>query len=168
MTVGQIGFDPVIGFSGTNSVFYPGLSTEEVFKKSLGQGHLELGPDDVRPLRQKADDIGWLLGTLFTLQVIPSANDGVYQILAGHMDSVMRQSKKIIGTALACQLAGKTRNNCLSNRRGTHRSRVDSYRKSTLDRKTACCQRRSCDITNNSQRTSSTGNDIAATSRNSR
>ena len=96
VTLGQIGFDPLIGISGTNSVFYPGLSTEEAFKKTLGQGHLELGPDDIRPLRQKVDEIGFLLGTLFSIQVIPAAGGGVYQVLAGQMDSVLRQGKELL------------------------------------------------------------------------
>ncbi|VAX38105.1 hypothetical protein MNBD_PLANCTO02-1938 [hydrothermal vent metagenome] len=96
MTVGQIAFNSVIGFSGTNSVFYPGLSTKEALQKSLGQGHLELGPEEIRPLRQKVDEIGWLLGTLFSVQVIPSAGGGVYHLLAGNMDSVMKQGKELL------------------------------------------------------------------------
>ena len=36
--------------------------------KARGQGHAELGPDDERPLRQLGDEVGWLLGSLFTVQ----------------------------------------------------------------------------------------------------
>ncbi|WP_166825154.1 lactate racemase domain-containing protein [Thalassoroseus pseudoceratinae] len=94
ITIGLLGFDPLLGYRGTNSVFYPGLSTAEAVKKSQGQGHQELRPNDERPLRQLVDEIGWLLGTLFTLQVIPSVTGGVSEVLAGALDSVLREGKK--------------------------------------------------------------------------
>ena len=94
VSIGPLGFDPLLGYRGTNSVFYPGLSTAEAIKKTQGQGHQELRPDDERPLRQMVDEIGWLLGTLFTLQVVPSVAGGVSEVLAGAIDSVLRQGKR--------------------------------------------------------------------------
>ena len=93
VSIGLLGFDPLLGYRGTNSVFYPGMSTAEATKKSQGQGHQELRPDDERPLRQLVDEIGWLLGTLFTVQVVPSIAGGVSEVLAGAIDSVMRQGR---------------------------------------------------------------------------
>lgn len=95
ITVGSLGFDALLGYRGTNSALYPGLSTAEAVKKAQGQGHRELGPDDVRPLRQLVDEVGWLLGTQFSLQVVPGADDGVAAVLAGAYEAVLRQ-----GTAL--------------------------------------------------------------------
>jgi len=96
ISIGQIAFDALLGFRGTSSVYYPGLSRAETFQQSQGQGHLELGPHDQRPLRQLVDEIGWLLGTQFTVQVIPSAEGGVYHILAGEIEAVMRQGKELL------------------------------------------------------------------------
>jgi nickel-dependent lactate racemase len=96
MSVGTIAFDPLMGYRGTNSVFYPGLSSAEAMTRTHGQGHLELGPEEVRPLREIVDEIGWLLGNPFTVQVIPAASKGVSHVLAGVCDPVFAQGKKLL------------------------------------------------------------------------
>lgn len=96
VTIGRIGFDPVIGHRGTNSVFYPGLSSSDAIERAHGQGHSELDPDDTRPLRQMIDEIGWLLGTQFSLQVIPSVRGGVAHVVAGAGESVFRHGKELL------------------------------------------------------------------------
>lgn len=94
VSVGSIMFDPLMGYRGTNSVFYPGLSLADAMVRTQGQGHLELGPDEARPLRELVDEIGWLLGNPFTVQVIPAASNGVACVLAGLCDSVLAEGKK--------------------------------------------------------------------------
>ncbi len=96
LSVGMIAFDPVLGYRGTNSVFYPGLSNTEAVARSRGEGHSELSPDDERPLRQTIDEIAWLLGTQFTIQVIPAAGGGAAHVIAGAYDSVFRKGKKLL------------------------------------------------------------------------
>ena len=96
ISVGPIVFDPLMGYRGTNSVFYPGLSSTDAMLKTHGQGHVELGPDEVRPLREIVDEIGWLLGNPFTVQVIPAALGGVSRVLAGVCEPVFAQGKKIL------------------------------------------------------------------------
>jgi nickel-dependent lactate racemase len=94
ISIGRMGFDPLLGYRGTNSAFYPGLSTAEAVKRAHGQGHSELGSDDERPLRQLVDEVGWLLGTQFTIQVIPAVDGGVAEVLAGSIDSVFRKGRE--------------------------------------------------------------------------
>jgi nickel-dependent lactate racemase len=96
ISVGPIVFDPLMGYRGTNSVFYPGLSSVEAMQRTQGQGHLELGPEEVRPLRELIDEIGWLLGNPFTVQVIPAAAGGVSRVLAGVCEPVFTQGKKLL------------------------------------------------------------------------
>jgi nickel-dependent lactate racemase len=96
ISVGPIAFDPLMGYRGTSSVFYPGLSSVEAMQRTQGQGHLELGPDEVRPLRELIDEIGWLLGNPFTVQVIPAASGGVSRVLAGVCEPVFAQGKKLL------------------------------------------------------------------------
>ncbi len=93
MSVGMIAYDPVLGYRGTNSVFYPGLSNTEAIVRSRGEGHSELGPDDERPLRQIIDEVAWLLGTQFSVQVFPAAGGGAADVVAGAYDSVFRKGR---------------------------------------------------------------------------
>lgn len=105
IAIGRMGFDSLIGYRGTNSVFFPGLSTAEAMKRSQGQGHTELGPDDERPLRQMVDEIGWLLGTQFAVQAVPSAGGGVSEVLAGAIDSVFRKGRELLSERWTAQLS---------------------------------------------------------------
>ena len=93
LSVGRIAFDPVLGYRGTNSVFYPALSDQNAHARSRGQGHTELGPDDARPLREFVDEIAWLLGTQFTVQVVPSCGTGLAAVFAGAIDHVFRTGR---------------------------------------------------------------------------
>jgi nickel-dependent lactate racemase len=96
LAAGPIAFDPLIGYRGTNSVFYPGLSSTEAMQRTQGQGHIELGPEDSRPLRELIDEIGWLLGNPFAIQVIPAATGGVSRVLAGVCEPVFKEGKKLL------------------------------------------------------------------------
>ena len=96
ISIGVIAYDAVIGYRGTSSVFYPGLSSVEAIRKLHGQGHSELGPEDDRPLRQEMDEVAWLLGNLFTIQVIPSRSRGVVEVLAGSNEAVLSHGKELL------------------------------------------------------------------------
>lgn len=89
------GFDPLQGTRSPMSVLYPGLSTPEAFAKSHGQGHRELRPEDDRPLRQLIDEIGWLLGVQFAIQLIPGGRRGTTaDVIAGGAEPIQRQVLK--------------------------------------------------------------------------
>lgn len=107
VSIGQIAFDPLIGYRGTSSVFYPGLSSTDAIARSRGQGHSELSPDDDRPLRQMMDEIAWLLGVQFSVQVIASAGSGASTVLAGAAESVLRRGKEILASQWTVQLDGR-------------------------------------------------------------
>ena len=92
LLIGGVGFDSVLGFRGGGSALYPGLSTVEAIRKSVGQGHEELAPDDSRPLRQLMDEVSWLLGLQFAVQVVPSVGDGVSAIIAGQVDAAYQKA----------------------------------------------------------------------------
>jgi nickel-dependent lactate racemase len=104
LSVGTIAYDPVLGHRGTNSVFYPGLSNTEAVIRSRGEGHSELGPDDERPLRQTIDEIAWLLGTQFSIQVLPSAGGGAAGVIAGAYDRVFRKGKQLLAESWRVRL----------------------------------------------------------------
>ena len=94
VTCGALRYDPLLGVAGTHSVLIPGLSDEQAVLKARGQGHAELGPDDDRPLRQLADECGWLLGSLFTVQTLPAADGGTAGVLAGGAETVLRAGRQ--------------------------------------------------------------------------
>ncbi|MEZ6057841.1 MAG: lactate racemase domain-containing protein, partial [Planctomycetaceae bacterium] len=96
MCLGAIGFDPLLGYRGTLSCLYPGLSTTEAMRRMWGGGHVELEPHDPRPLREIIEEIGWLLGTQYHLQVLPGPRGGVAHVFAGAGDAVLKQGKQCL------------------------------------------------------------------------
>jgi nickel-dependent lactate racemase len=107
ISAGMIAYDSLLGYRGTSSVFYPGLSNTDAIRRSRGEGHSELGPDDDRPLRQTIDEIAWLLGSQFSIQVLLSAGGGVANVVAGAYDSVFRKGKQLLAKVWRVALADR-------------------------------------------------------------
>lgn len=96
---GVTAFDPLLGYRGTNSVLYPGLSNVEAIKSAIGQGHVELSPHDQRPLRQLIDEIAWLLGIQFCVQVVPGDSQGIVSAMAGSLEGVFARCREQLDDA---------------------------------------------------------------------
>ena len=97
LPISRLGYDAMLGRRELTSAFFPGLSNPEAFAKAIGQGHQELGPDDERPLRQLVNEIAWLLGIQFAIQVLPSrSHAGMARVLMGNTDRVAEQGKSLL------------------------------------------------------------------------
>jgi nickel-dependent lactate racemase len=96
ITVGIIAFDGLLGFRGTSSIFFPTFSDLATQQSSQSQGHPELTPEQQRPFREMIDEVGWLLGTQFTVQAIPGAAGLPAEILAGLPEDVMARGKELV------------------------------------------------------------------------
>ncbi len=94
LPVGATSYDTLLGYRGSNSILYPGLSNIEALRKTVGQGHIELSPREERPLRQLVDEIAWLMGVQFCVQIVASDCGGVLEVLAGSTDAVFKRSRE--------------------------------------------------------------------------
>lgn len=94
--VGPMSYDPLLGYRGTSSSIFPGLARVDDIRRAHGQAHEELTFDDSRPLRQAVDEAAWLLGLQFVIQVIPGMGGDVAAVLAGQIDSVLKQGKQAL------------------------------------------------------------------------
>jgi nickel-dependent lactate racemase len=95
--IARLGYDSVQGRRHVMGSFYPGLSNTEAFTKSHGEGHSELGPDDERPLRQLVQELVWLAGIQFAIQVLPAGRrGGAARILAGQPDAVTQHGQTVL------------------------------------------------------------------------
>ncbi|MCA9004424.1 MAG: DUF2088 domain-containing protein [Planctomycetaceae bacterium] len=96
LPIEKVGFDPLIGYAGGGSSIYPGFSTQEAIIKSRGQSHRELTPAESRPLRQLIDEVGWMLGLQYSLQVIPAGGQSVAEIVFGSLEASFRKAKQLL------------------------------------------------------------------------
>lgn len=96
VTIGLITFDSLLGFRGTSSSLFPAFSDADTLRAYRTQGHPELTPEQQRPFRELVDEIGWLLGTQFTVQVIAGSAEAPAEILAGLPDAVMNRGRELV------------------------------------------------------------------------
>lgn len=87
LPVGAVGFDPLLGFRSAGSAIFPGFSNIDSMAKARGQDHAELRPEDDRPLRQLQDEVAWLLGVQFGIQVLPSRSGQPAGVICGALEA---------------------------------------------------------------------------------
>jgi lactate racemase len=93
LPVGQVGFDPILGYSGPWGVIFPGLSDSETLSTHRGRFRID---DDAhhekrtRANRDESFEVGWLLGTQLHLGALSAAR-GFVEVLAGRDSAVCEQ-----------------------------------------------------------------------------
>lgn len=94
LPIGAVGFDPLLGFRSAGSAIFPGLSNIDSMAKVRGQDHAELRPEDDRPLRQLQDEVAWLLGVQFGIQVLPGIRDQPAGVICGALEPTTSAARK--------------------------------------------------------------------------
>ncbi len=112
--VGQLGYDPILGYRGPWSAIFPGLSDQET-SASYRLGMVDDAPGRTMP-RSDLDEsfeASWLLGTQFHLGLLPGRT-GFAQALAGLAEPVRDRAIKAVNrlwsfrppTRAECVVAG--------------------------------------------------------------
>ena len=86
LPIGAVGFDPLLGFRSAGSAIFPGLSNIDSMAMARGQDHSELRPEDDRPLRQLQDEVAWLLGVQFAIQILPGSAGQPAGVIGGALE----------------------------------------------------------------------------------
>jgi nickel-dependent lactate racemase len=81
------GYDPLLGYSGSEGALYPVLSDEETFRELSGELSMA-APDEAEwPVRDEASEVAWLLGAPFLVQIIDGPGESIAHVLGGTADS---------------------------------------------------------------------------------
>lgn len=94
VTIGTMTWDSIIGIRGTTSGIYPALSNAETISASRKLSHIELNPADRHPRRELIDEIGWLVGIQFSVQVIAGCVGTIEQLLCGAPETVLKEGRQ--------------------------------------------------------------------------
>jgi nickel-dependent lactate racemase len=88
LALGQFAYHPVLGYAGGLADLFPGYSDDAT--RAEVQGRLvDAAPSDpARPLWTEAQEVGWLLGIPFLVQVVAGEGDAVCHVLAGAASEV--------------------------------------------------------------------------------
>jgi nickel-dependent lactate racemase len=80
-------YDPLLGYAGAAGALYPGLSDEATQHELATHLHVEAPGPAPWPLRREAEEVAWLLGAPFLVQVIEGADGDVAHVLGGMVQS---------------------------------------------------------------------------------
>ncbi len=80
-------YDPVLGYAGAATALYPGLSDEATQQEIGAHLHVKAPGPQPWPVQREADEVAWLLGAPFLVQVIEGAGSEVAHIVAGTVRS---------------------------------------------------------------------------------
>ncbi len=80
-------YDPVTGYGGAEAALYPALSDEATRNELYSRPSLEAPGAVPWPAQQEAQEVAWLLGAPFLLQVIEGRGGGISHVLGGSLDS---------------------------------------------------------------------------------
>ncbi len=92
------------GYYGIHSSVYPAFSDEATIHRFRTPGALKRRAKDRERLAEEVEEVAWLLGLQFTIQVVPGCGDRVLDVLAGNPPSVARRGAEVYAQAWDCSV----------------------------------------------------------------
>jgi nickel-dependent lactate racemase len=86
--------DSSLGYLGVHACLYPGFSDRETQARFRVPAATTVRNQQQRH-REEANEVAWLLGIQFALQIIPGPGDSVLHVLAGQVDEIASQSQRL-------------------------------------------------------------------------
>ncbi len=105
VSIGVLRAAEASGYFGIYSSIYPTFSDAATLARFRATAVAQ--PAEQRRLAQQAGEVGWLLGTRFTLQVVPGAEDEVLAVLAGDVDAVLAAGQQAVQDAWHCEVSSR-------------------------------------------------------------
>ena len=81
------------GYHGAAGGLFPTFSDTKTLARYRDPRLARSGAALIETARQEAEEVAWLLGVLFSVQVVPGAGDEVVAVLAGNLSSVGEQGQ---------------------------------------------------------------------------
>jgi nickel-dependent lactate racemase len=81
------GYDPLLGYSGAVGSVYPGMADRDSVRNLIPRLSPQTAPDGSWPIHSEADEVAWLLGSPFFVQVIEGKGDEIAGVIAGFADT---------------------------------------------------------------------------------
>jgi nickel-dependent lactate racemase len=100
--IGCIRPEESAGYFGIHSGIFPVFSDTKTIHRFRGLGSLNGHGKQRQELTAEVNNVGWLLGVNFTIQIVPAAGDGVLHVLAGQTESVRQRGQEHYRAAWSC------------------------------------------------------------------
>ena len=87
------------GYHGVHTPIFPAFSDRRTQLRFQSPTAIQPAGEEKKQFVQEADEVGWLLGVAFTIQVVPGPGDRLLYVLAGEVDEVRRRSEELYEAA---------------------------------------------------------------------
>jgi nickel-dependent lactate racemase len=105
VSIGVLRAAEASGYFGIYSSLYPAFS--DAATQARFRATAVAQPAEQRRLSKQAGEVGWLLGTRFTLQVVPGADDDILAVFAGDVDAVLTAGGAAYQAAWRCEVPAR-------------------------------------------------------------
>jgi nickel-dependent lactate racemase len=96
-----------LGYHGRHGGLFPAFADQKTLERYRKPRSGDARHEVEQRHRQEIDEIGWLLGTQFTVQVLPGAGDSLLAVLAGDPSEVFEQGERMFAEAWNFHLSRK-------------------------------------------------------------
>ena len=102
LPIGCLLGEATAGYYGIHTAIFPTYSDQKTAQRFRSPGTLEANGSYKRRLVAEVDEVAWLLGVNFTIQLVPAGGLSVLHVLAGRSDSVGRSGRRLYHDAWSC------------------------------------------------------------------
>ena len=95
------------GYFGIHETVYPTFSDQRTLTKFRSTDVLDAGRKPNRALIEQVDQVAWLLGVHFTIQLVPAGGRSVLHVVAGESNAVRQRSRQLYDEAWSQQLPSR-------------------------------------------------------------
>ena len=97
VSIGCLRLEESLGYYGIYSSVFPAFSDAASIRRY--QSPKAAGAVERKPLAKQANEVSWLLGLTFTIQVLPGPGSEILQVLAGEPAAVFREGSRLCDEA---------------------------------------------------------------------
>jgi nickel-dependent lactate racemase len=91
-------------YHGVHTPIYPAFSDARTHQRFRSLGSADIHGPRKRHMTAEVNEVGWLTGVYFAIQVVPGPEGGILHALAGSVDSVDRRGGELYGAAWTCSV----------------------------------------------------------------
>lgn len=96
VVVSERRYDAILGYAGGETSLYPLFSDEPTRQEQLRHWHADAPTTEKPwPLRAEADEVAWLLGQPFYVQLIAAEGQGIAQVITGAGEAVRAAQRRL-------------------------------------------------------------------------
>jgi len=94
--VARVGFDPLLGYRSATGALFPGFSDEPTIKRLQRRLPTPAVRADAEVIRRETEEVSWLLGLQFAVEVLDGGGDRVIDVCAGALDSLAQRVPRVV------------------------------------------------------------------------